>query len=289
MKAALPNLQAELDVRIHDGSIRKSELLVSIAEQTGIEGFREMDLIESGGLITIEDGVVHTSDMKLGSDTARFLVKGDIGFDETLDLKVKLGFGPTAQRRLLSRGVLLPYKEDDGGWTNIPLLITGNFAEPHVAVDSSVVISTAVNALPDATKRFGKESAEVTRKITDTAADVMPEPAGALLRGAQSATEHVIGGTYGSLETIVKGIARVVTGNARPREDAHRDDDGDKIATTVPDGDKSIGKVNGAINEKQPTKAANEKIPQQVAPQPAAPQPEPSDARGTVEPPVPAP
>ena len=42
----------------------------------------------------------------------------------------------------------------------------------------------------------------------------MPKPAGDLLRGAHSATERVIGGTYGSLEKIVRGIGRVLTGRA---------------------------------------------------------------------------
>ena len=54
----------------------------------------------------------------------------------------------------------------------------------------------------------------MTRAITDKAADVMPKPAGDLLRGAQNATERVIGGTYGSLEKLVRGLGRLLTGRA---------------------------------------------------------------------------
>jgi hypothetical protein len=127
---------------------------------------------------------------------------------------MKLGFGPNSERRLLSKGLLLPYEHDEEGWTNIPLIVAGDFEDPKITIESSALASTAVNMVPDATKRLGKESANVTRAITDKAADAMPKPAGDLLRGAHSATERVIGGTYGSLEKVVRGIGRVLTGRA---------------------------------------------------------------------------
>lgn len=224
-KTLSPNLRADLAVVVHDGHIYNAEYLDLLAEESGIDGFRNMELLESGGRITVEDGRVRTKKLTLGSDDARILMKGSLGFDETLDLKVKLGFGPDSQRRILSKGVLLPYQHDDDGWTNIPLLVTGTFEKPDIAIETSALASTAVNVVPDATKRIGKESANVTRAITDKAADAMPKPAGDLLRGAHSATERVIGGTYGSLEKLVRGLGRVLTGRANG-DSKERDKDG---------------------------------------------------------------
>ncbi len=244
-----PNLKAELGVVVHDGHIRDASFLELLADQTGIEGFRRMDLIESGGVLHVSDGRISTRKLTLGSEEARILAKGSLGFDETLDLKVKLGFGPNSERRLLSKGVLLPYQHDDDGWTNIPLIIEGTFEEPDITVESSALASTAVNAVPDATKRLGKESANVTRAITDKAADAMPKPAGDLLRGAHSATERVIGGTYGSLEALVRGVARVLTGRANTNGDH---------AETSPPPSKSIEEIGGNIASPPPGSQARQ-------------------------------
>jgi hypothetical protein len=213
-ETVVPNLAADLGVVVHDGRIHDAEFLDLLADETGIEGFRNMELVESGGRITVEDSRIRTQKLTLGSEEARILLKGSIGFDESLDLKMKLGFGPNSERRLLSKGLLLPYEHDEEGWTNIPLIVAGDFEDPKITIESSALASTAVNMVPDATKRLGKESANVTRAITDKAADAMPKPAGDLLRGAHSATERVIGGTYGSLEKVVRGIGRVLTGRA---------------------------------------------------------------------------
>jgi hypothetical protein len=243
-----PNLKVELGIVVHDGYIRDAEFLKLLADQTGIDGFRSMELVESGGVIKVSDGRISSTRLMLGSDEARVLARGSLGFDETLDLKIKLGFGPDTERRLLSRGVLLPYQHDEDGWTNIPLIIKGTFADPHITIESSALASTAVNMLPDATKRLGKESANVTRAITDTAADAMPKPAGDLLRGAHSATEAVIGGTYGSLEALVRGLARVMTGGASSNVDAGNELPsksiqmiGNEVAPALPSADLATG------------------------------------------------
>jgi hypothetical protein len=238
----MPNLSAELGVVVHDGNIKNAEFMNLLANETGIDGFRDMDLLESGGVIRIANSRISTKKLTLGSDKARVLAKGSIGFDESLDMKIKLGFGPDSQRRILSKGVLLPYKHDENGWTNIPLIVTGTFSDPDITIASSALASTAVNAVPDATKRLGKESAKMTRAITDKAADVMPKPAGDLLRGAQNATERVIGGTYGSLEKLVRGLGRLLTGRATPdtgkREEANTPSKAiEELSKTVDNGD----------------------------------------------------
>ncbi len=156
--SALAALKAGGEVSIPTGWVRDSTIFHSVGERTGIEGFSSLFIADGGGHLAIDGGRVSSGRVVLGNDEARLLARGWIGFDKRLDIELWVGVGPHRERRLLSRGILLPYMMDSGGWTNVPLHLSGRLGKVETSVVYEAYAGTAVRAVPDSAGRIVQES-----------------------------------------------------------------------------------------------------------------------------------
>ncbi|MCG8670455.1 MAG: AsmA-like C-terminal region-containing protein, partial [Pseudomonadales bacterium] len=146
-------------VTVDHGHVYGSTLFAEISDATGIDEFHALDITRCGGQLSIADQRVSSPRLVLGGNDARLIATGSVGFDASLDLEVWVGFGPETERRIFSRGILLPYVTDRHGWTNIPTIVTGTIGEPKVRVAYDAYPGTAVRAVPDAAGRIVDETA----------------------------------------------------------------------------------------------------------------------------------
>jgi uncharacterized protein involved in outer membrane biogenesis len=189
--SALDSLAVDGYIALHSGQVKESRLFESIAKSTGIDEFKELQLTRCGGDIHIADRRVSTDQLVLGGTDARVLLVGGVGFNSTVKAEVWLGFSPTTQRNIFSRGILLPYVTDAKGWTYVPFVTTGTLKEPEITIADEAIRSTAIRAIPDATERIVRESSKLV-------------PGG----------EAIVGGSIDAVKSILSGLGRVLQANS---------------------------------------------------------------------------
>jgi uncharacterized protein involved in outer membrane biogenesis len=189
--SALDSLAVDGYIALHSGQVKESRLFEKIAKSTGIDEFKELQLTRCGGDIHIADRRVSTERLVLGGTDARVLLVGGVGFDSSLKSEVWLGFSPTTQRNIFSRGILLPYVTDAKGWTYVPFVTSGTLKEPEIKIADEAIRSTAIRAIPDATERIVRESSKLV-------------PGG----------EVIVGGSIDAVKSILSGLGRVLQANS---------------------------------------------------------------------------
>jgi len=189
--SALDSLALDGYIALHSGQVKESRLFEKIAKSTGIDEFKELQLTRCGGDIHIADRRVSTERLVLGGTDARVLLVGGVGFDSSLKSEVWLGFSPTTQRNIFSRGILLPYVTDTKGWTYVPFVTSGTLKEPEIKIADEAIRSTAIRAIPDATERIVRESSKLV-------------PGG----------EVIVGGSIDAVKSILSGLGRVLQANS---------------------------------------------------------------------------
>jgi len=207
--SALAALEADGDATISSGWIRESQLFRKIGESTGIKGFDTLYIKDGGGEIHIHDGLVSTEHVVIGNDKARLVAAGNIGFDGGLDVKLWIGLGPEGQRKLLSRGIFLPYVKDSSGWTNIPVTITGTTKHAETKVVKAAYVDTAAHAVPDSARRLATESKSA---------------ATGLIRGSLGALKALVGGRADESKDAGGGGPKDEESSGEPDPDSVRAD-----------------------------------------------------------------
>ena len=200
---ALESLSGEVEISVPQARFVDSDLFHQIEKATGITGFQNFQVRNSGGSMSVAGGRLTTERMLVGGDEARIIGEGQIGFDGKIDFSLSLGFGPDSRRRLLAPGIILPYSVDRDGWTNIPLRLGGEVGDPKVRVPVDAYAGTAVRAAPDAAIRL----------ITEGAGTVTGG-GGMVLQGGRTAVGAVFDG-LGSVLGTPDGEGQS-PGNSRP-------------------------------------------------------------------------
>ncbi len=156
---ALESLSGAVEISVPQARFVDSDLFHQIEKATGITGFQNFQVRNSGGRMSVAGGRLTTERILVGGDEARIIGEGQIGFDGKIDFSLSLGFGPDSRRRLLAPGIILPYSVDRDGWTNIPLRLGGEVGDAKVRVPVDAYAGTAVRAAPDAAIRLITEGA----------------------------------------------------------------------------------------------------------------------------------
>ena len=144
---SLPDLTKALEgvghVAVRDGKIEGVNLLqeaISILKVAGIS----LDNAKATAFSTIEtdlaikNGMINVQRLLMDSHDFQAMGEGTIGFDQTLNLKVKLNLSQALSHKLTGSSPAARLALT-GGRLNVPLLITGTVQAPSYGLDSKAL------------------------------------------------------------------------------------------------------------------------------------------------------
>lgn len=192
-----------------DGRVANSDYLKELADVTGIPGFRDLVVMNSGGKFRLRNGVLSTDRMRIWGPDAGIQVAGELDQDLEVNAQVALGIGPNSNRELFSTGIALPYVKGKHGWRFVPVNVTGNVYDPSMSIPPKAVLRSALTAVPAA--GVGVVSTGLgavrggTRAVLDGTRRLLPGTAAATTESADAVDD----GT-GLVEGAVRGGANAV-------------------------------------------------------------------------------
>ncbi|MDH3998131.1 MAG: hypothetical protein OET90_04755, partial [Desulfuromonadales bacterium] len=86
-------------------------------------------------------------DSMFASESMKFYPKGVVTLDGDIDIALDTRLSPELAAKLDSKGTLSSYLSDQEGWSQLPLLLSGNLSSPHFALDPKGVSKQATKAL----------------------------------------------------------------------------------------------------------------------------------------------
>jgi AsmA protein len=98
------------------------------------------------GNVQIADGNLMI-DSRIISDEVKLFPKGSIGLDGSLNLAMDTRLSPDVAGRLDKGGKVTRYLTDKDGWSQVPLLVSGNYASPRFGLDPKGLQKQATDAL----------------------------------------------------------------------------------------------------------------------------------------------
>jgi uncharacterized protein involved in outer membrane biogenesis len=153
------NLVADGDFKIIDGKISNSKIARELSLFVNISELETIEFNKAEGTVTVRKGIAKLNSI-FTSDKIKMDPKGKIGLDETLDLAFDLKLSP----RLTDKAVtskIGKYLKDEGGWSSLPVLVTGTFSDPKYGPDiakvGQKVIEKEVNKLLDKLLNKGRD------------------------------------------------------------------------------------------------------------------------------------
>ena len=134
------------DVLLADGRVVSPGLVKGFATFLQLPDLNEIRFENFQGNVRIADGQLLV-DSQITSDDFRLSPKGAIGLDGSLNLSMDTRLSPRVSERLDSRGKVTRYLTDKDGWSQLPLLISGNYLSPKFGLDPKGVQEQASKAL----------------------------------------------------------------------------------------------------------------------------------------------
>jgi len=177
-------LNGQGDLSLSDGRVISPGLVKGLAGFLQLPNMNEIAFSNFKGNVKIVDGQVKL-DSSMTSKELKLYPKGDIGLDGLLNLSLDTRLSPQVASRLDSRGEITKYMTDEQGWSQVPLLVTGNFSSPRFGLDPKGVKSQAKKAIAD---KLGKElnkflgGSSTQQETEGGAGDQNTNPAGQLLQ-----------------------------------------------------------------------------------------------------------
>lgn len=149
-RTLLRRLHADGALTWTNGRVTDSEYLREISDLTGIPGFRDLVVENSGGAFEVRDGVLSTERMRVWGPDAGIQVAGTLDDRLDVDAQVALGIGPNSNRELFSTGIALPYVQGKDGWRFVPVNVRGNLEDPDMTIPPRAVLKSALTTVPSA-------------------------------------------------------------------------------------------------------------------------------------------
>jgi AsmA protein len=94
----------------------------------------------------VVDGKVQLNSQML-SEKLKLFPKGSICLDGSLDLELDTRLSPELSAKLDKKGGVTRYMADQDGWTQMPLLVDGDFTAPRFGLDPKGISSQASRAI----------------------------------------------------------------------------------------------------------------------------------------------
>ncbi len=201
-RTLVPKIEADGVLVWTNGRVANSDYLKELSDITGIPGFRDLRVIDSGGKFKVRNAVLSSDRMRIWGPDAGIQASGTVDSNYDVDLKVALGIGPNSNRKLFSTGIALPYVNGEHGWRFVPVNVTGNLDDPSMSVPTKAVLQSALTTIPAAGVGAVSTGLEVFRGGTRAVA----EGTRSMLAGSGGAvneTASLVDGRTGLVEGLV--------------------------------------------------------------------------------------
>lgn len=214
-KTLLQNLNADGEFTWTDGRVANSDYLKELASITGIPGFRDLVVQNSGGKFQMRNGVFSSKRIRIWGPDAGIQTSGSIQPNLDVDAQVALGIGPNSSRELFSTGIALPYVKGENGWRFIPVNVSGNLYDPDMSVPPRAVLKSALTTVPSA--GVGVVSTGLgavrggTRAVLEGTRAVIPGSDG-VVRGGEAVVDESTGLVSGIVERGAGAVGSVFDG-----------------------------------------------------------------------------
>jgi hypothetical protein len=153
------NLVADGNFKIIDGKISNAEIARELSLLVNVSELETIEFDKAEGTVTIRKGIASLNSI-FSSDKIKMDPKGNIGLDETLDLAFDLKLSPRLTDKAITSKIG-KYLKDEGGWSSLPVLVTGTFSDPKYGPDlakvGQKVIEKKVNKLLDKLLKKGRD------------------------------------------------------------------------------------------------------------------------------------
>ncbi len=220
---ALAALEADADLSWTDGRVANSVILRRVSNLTGIPGFRNLEVMDSGGHLKLRRGVLSTDRIRVWGPEACIQAEGTVGPESAVDLTLALGIGPNSRRELFSTGIVLPYVQGEDGWRFVPVNVRGTLSDPKYSIPSRAVLKSALTAVPDVGVGVVSGSLGATGSLLRGGTDALASGTEAILPGASGraagsvlrGSGRLLGGGTQAAGNLVDGIGSWITGRSR--------------------------------------------------------------------------
>ena len=145
-KSISRNLSGAGDMLVSDGRLASPGLVKGFSSILQLSGLKDIQFENFKAQFKIVNGKVRL-DSQLTSERLKLSPQGSIGLDGSLDLGLDTRLSPELSAKLDKGGSVTRYLEDQDGWTQLPLLLTGDFSSPQFGLDPKGINRQASKAL----------------------------------------------------------------------------------------------------------------------------------------------
>jgi hypothetical protein len=177
-KALLDSLDGRVGYEVADGRFGSIPILNRIADETKVDGFRNMEFSQFKGGFTVQQGRAFLDNVSAMSPTAQLLASGSVGLDGSLDLAI----APRVEQEIASRLTDNRYAQmllsSPDGFMTFPLAVTakGTTLDPKYGVDvqTGAVVENLTGAAGDALRNLIDAGRGLIGRPTPTPAATPP-------------------------------------------------------------------------------------------------------------------
>jgi len=181
------SLSGDGNMRVVDGRLINPGLVSGLSSFLQLPELNDIQFDNFTGQFNIVDGKLNL-DSQMLSSILKLFPKGSVGLDGSLNLALDTRLSPELTAKLDRKGGILSYLADKDGWTQMPLLLKGNFASPRFGLDPKGVQAQASKVLGNELGRqidkFFKQqdpSQETDQQQTEEGAQQAEDPTRKLL------------------------------------------------------------------------------------------------------------
>ena len=145
-KSISRNLSGAGDMLVSDGRLTSPGLVKGFSSILQLSGLKDIQFENFKAQFKIVNGKVRL-DSQLTSERLKLSPQGSIGLDGSLDLGLDTRLSPELSAKLDKGGSVTRYLEDQDGWTQLPLLLKGDFSSPQFGLDPKGINRQASKAL----------------------------------------------------------------------------------------------------------------------------------------------
>jgi AsmA protein len=132
------NLRGDGSFAIRNGQLTGDGLMQGLGTYLDLDDLRVFRFDLGKGTFNIRNGALHLDASFTGSK-ARLFPSGKADFGNSLDLRLKTYLSPENTRKLAGKGTFGELMADEQGWGLIPLMVTGTFSRPKIALDRAAM------------------------------------------------------------------------------------------------------------------------------------------------------
>jgi len=138
------------NVSVTDGKLLGFALTTSLAEFTGLDELKVVNINNWSNIFSISNGKVNINDLKIKSGSTDFIVNGAQGLDGSLDYNLNIKLPGSVSERLKLPGVgdqLVQFFKDESGRLSLNFLVGGMHTSPTLKLDTKPQEEMAKQAL----------------------------------------------------------------------------------------------------------------------------------------------